>query len=95
MDHTVHLLFLHEGQDTFKVADIHLDEPVIGPVLDVLEVGKVARISKLIQVDDPVIRVFIHEQPYDVAADETGAAGDEDGSIAHRGKDDVCLFRKE
>ena len=94
MDHAVHMFILHEGQDTLEVADVHLDEPVVGPVLDVLEVREIARIGKLVQVDDPVVRIFVHEQPHDVAADETGAAGDEDGSIAHTGKDGVCLFRK-
>ena len=94
MDHAVHMFILHEGQDALEVADVHLDEPVVGPVLDVLEVREIARVGKLVQVDDPVVRVFVHEQPHDVAADETSAAGDEDGSIAHIGKDDVCLFRK-
>ena len=94
VDHAVHLLFLHQGEHALEVADVHLDEPVVGPVLDVLEIREIARVGELVQVDDPVLRIFVHEQPHDVAADEAGAAGNEDGSTFHIGKDDVCLFRK-
>ena len=93
MDHPVDMLLLHEGQYALEIADIHLDETVVGPVLDILEVREIARVSELVQVDDPVVRILVHEQPHDMAADEAGAAGNEDGSRFHKGKDDVCLFR--
>ncbi len=95
VDDAVHPFLLHEGQDALEIADVHPDEPVIGLVLDVPEVREVARIGELVQIDDPVVRVFIDQQPDHMAADETGSAGDNDGSIViHGGKDDVCLFRK-
>ena len=94
VDHPVHMLLQHEGKHPLEVADVHFDEPVVGPVFNVLEIREIARIGEFVQVDDPVVRILVHEQPHDMAADEAGAAGNEDGSIAHKGKDDVCLFRK-
>ena len=82
MDHAVHLFLTHEGEHALEVADVHLDEPVVGPVLDVLEVREIARVGEFVQVDDPVVRIFVHEQPHDVAADEAGAAGD-DNCLIH------------
>ena len=94
VDDAVHVVLGDDFEDRLEVADVGLDEGVVGLVLDVLEVREVARVGQLVQVDDPVVRILVHEQPYDMVADETGAAGDEDGStLAHTGKDDVCLFR--
>ena len=97
VDDAVHPVVGDDPQHRLEIADIGLDEEVVGPVLDVPEVREIARVGELVQVDDPVLRVFVHEQPHDVAADETGSAGDEDGSTHFhiRGKkDDACLFRK-
>ena len=81
VDDAVHVLLLHELEDTLEVADIHHHKAVIGLVLNVLEVGQIARISELIQVNDLILRVFIHKEPDHVAADEPRAAGDKDGSF--------------
>ena len=81
MDNAVHVLLLHEFEHALKVADVHLHETVVGLVLDVLEVLQVARIGELVQVDDPVLGVLVHEQAHDVTADEAGAAGDDKGFI--------------
>ena len=94
VDDAVHVVFGDDLQHRVEVADVGLDKGVVGLFLDILEVRKVAGIGQLVQVDDPVIRIIVHEQPHDMAADETGSAGDQDGSIAHTGTDDVCLFRK-
>ncbi len=45
-----------------EVADVAPDESVVPPLLDVREVGKVASIGQLVQVDNPVIGVFRHER---------------------------------
>ncbi len=81
VDDAVDLLFLHEFEDALKVADVHLHKPVVGLVLDVLQISQVTGIGQFVQVDDPVLRVLVDKQPYYVAANETGAAGDYDGSF--------------
>lgn len=80
MDDAVDMLFLHQFVNTVEIADIHLYETVIRFILDVLQVGQVASVSKLIEVDDPVIRVFVHEKANNVTADKTGAASDDNST---------------
>ena len=80
MDNAVDMLFLHQFVNTVEVADIHLYETVIRFVLNVLQVGQVASISKLVEVDDPVFRLFVHEKANNVTADETGAASDDNST---------------
>ena len=84
MDDAVHMFFLHQLQDALKVADVHLDKLVVGLVFNVLQVGQVTGIGELIQIDNPVLGVLIDEQPYDMAADETGSAGDEEGIVHYK-----------
>jgi len=79
VDDAAHLVFGDDLQYRVKVADVGLDKGVVGLVLDIPEVREVAGIGQLVQVDDPVIRILVHEQPHDVAADEAGTAGNEDG----------------
>ena len=77
----VDFFILHELVESVKVADIHLHELVVRLVFDVLEVCKVARISELIEVDNLVVRILVHEQANHVATNEACAAGDNDGSF--------------
>ena len=58
---TVDMLVLHQLVEGIEVADVHLHELIVGTVLDVLEVGKVTSIRKLVKVDDAVVRIFVHE----------------------------------
>ena len=63
---------LHAG----VVADVCPLENVVGRVLHVLQVGEVAGISQLVEVHNPVVRVFLYKQAHDVRADEAGTACD-------------------
>ena len=81
VDDAVDVLFLEELQDAVEIADVEADETVVRAVLDVLQVREVAGVGQFVEVDDPVLRVFVHEEPHDVRADETGAAGDDNGSL--------------
>jgi hypothetical protein len=71
------MLFLHQFVNTVEIADIHLYETVIRFILNVLQIGQVASVSKLIEVDDPVIRVFVHEKANNMTTDKTGTACDD------------------
>ena len=55
-------------QHLLEVADVRLYEGVVRRVLDVRQVC---------EVDDSVLGIFVDQQPYYMAADKTGSAGDE------------------
>ena len=74
MDDTVYLLVLHQLIEGVEVADIHLDKLIIGFVLDVLEVGKVAGIRQLVEADYFVLWIFVHEEANDMRANEACTA---------------------
>ena len=82
VDDAVYMLILHELVERVKVADIHLHELVVRLVLDILEVREVARIGQLVQVDNLVFRILVHEQAHHMASDKASAAGNDD--ILHR-----------
>ncbi len=88
VDDAVDVLFLHQLVDAIEITDVHLDELIVGLVLDVLEVGEVAGIGQLVEVDDLVFRVFVDEKSNDMAADEACATSDDDVSfVVH-----ICLI---
>ena len=78
VDDTIDLLFLHELVESLEVADVHLHELIVRLILDVLEVGKIAGIRQLIEVDDVILGIFVHEQANYVASDKACTAGDND-----------------
>ena len=77
--------FLEHLGHRFGIANIGLDEHVVRRVLDVAQVLQVTRVGQRIEVDDAVLRILGDEAAPDMAADESGTAGDEDGALkAHR-----------
>ncbi len=81
MDDAVHLFLLHQLIYTVEVADVHFYELVVGLAFHVLQVGQVARVGELIEVDDIIFRVLVHKQAHHMAAYESGSAGDNDVSL--------------
>ena len=71
----VHLLLSHQLKEGIKVADIHLHKSIVGSILDILEIGEVSRIGKLIQIDNLVIRILIYKKSYDMTPDKSGSTG--------------------
>ena len=57
----VDMLILHQLVESIEITDVHLNELIVWTILDVLEVGKVTSIRKLVKVDDTVIWIFVHE----------------------------------
>ena len=74
VDYSVHLFFLHQGIDSIEIADIHLDKAEIGLTLDILKISEVPGISEAVKAKDAVIGILVHEQAYNMAAYESGAA---------------------
>ena len=71
---TVNLLVLHQLIESVEVADVHLDKLIIWFVLDVLEVGKITSIRQLVEVDDAIVGILVHEEANDMRADEASTA---------------------
>ena len=74
VNNAVNLLVLHEFVEGIEVADVHLYELIVGLVFYVFQVGEVAGIGQLIEVDDVVLWVLVYEETYHMTADKTGAA---------------------
>ena len=66
MDDAIHLVVLHQLQHQVEITDIPLNESIVRLVLDVLEVSQVACVSQLVEVDDVILRIFVHEKSYNV-----------------------------
>ena len=75
VDHAVDAVFLKDSAHRLEVTDIGTHEHVVRGLLDVLQVGQVARVGQLVQVYDTVLGVLVHEKAHDVAPDEARAAG--------------------
>ena len=67
----------YELVEGVEVADIHLDELVVGTVLDVLEVGQIAGISQLVKIDDLVLGIFVDKEADHMASNESCTSGDD------------------
>ena len=74
MDDAIHLVVLHQFQHQVEITDITLYESIVRLVLDVLEVSQVTSVSQLVEIDDVILRIFVHEKSNYVRADETSTA---------------------
>ena len=66
MDDAIHLVVLHQLQHQVEIADVALNESIVRLVLNVLEVSQITCVSQLVEVDDVVLRIFVHEKSYHV-----------------------------
>ena len=73
MDDAIDLLVLHQLVEGIEVADIHFYKLVIGFVLDILQIGEVASIGQFVEVNDVIIRIFVHEQAHYMASNKACA----------------------
>ena len=76
VDDSIDLFVLHELVESIEIADIHLYKLVVRLVFDVLEVCKIARVSELIEVDNLVFGILVHEKANHMAPDKARTAGD-------------------
>lgn len=77
VDDAVHVILLHHLLHLLVVADVRFHEHIVFLVLNVLQVCQVSRIRQLVQVDDAVFRILVHEEANHMAADESGTAGNQ------------------
>ena len=77
VDDAVHVILLHHFLHLFVVADVRFHEHIVFLVFNVLQVRQVSRIRQLVQVDDTVFRILVHEEANHMAADESGTTGNQ------------------
>ncbi len=73
VDDAVYMLVLHQLVESLEVADVHLHELVVRTVLNILQVCQVAGVGQLVEIDDVILRVLVHEQAHHMAPYEAGA----------------------
>ena len=83
VDDAAYILLPHEGEHGIEITDIGLDKAIVGLVFHIGEIGKIAGVGKLVDVDYPVFGIFVDKKPDDVAPDETCAPCDNDGPDTH------------
>jgi hypothetical protein len=83
MHHRIHGVFPHRALHQFAVPDVALYERVPLVFLHIAQVLEVASISQRIVVHHADVRMVCKEVPNDVGPDESGAAGDEEGTVLH------------
>ena len=73
MYYAIDMLILHELIESIEVADIHLHKLVIRLILNILEVCQITSVSQLIQVDDIILRILVHEKTNNVRSDKSSS----------------------
>ena len=81
VDDQVGMLCLEQVIDRLPVGDGLLDEAEVGVGHDGGQSLQVAGVGEAVQTDDAVVRVGAEHIVDKVAADEAGAAGDDDSSL--------------
>ena len=64
MDDAIHLVVLHQFQHRSKSQISPLTKSIVRLVLNVFEVSQVACVSQLVEVDDVILVIFVHEKSY-------------------------------
>lgn len=77
VDDAVNIVFPHDVEHGIEVADVGFFKSVIGHVFDVFQILQIACIGQFVEVDNAIFRIFVDKQSDNMAADESGAAGDD------------------
>ena len=78
MYHPVNVILSEDRHDGIKITDISLDEGIVRLIGYIGEVVQVPRVCELIDIDDMIVGVLVHEQLYDMCADESRSSCDDD-----------------
>ena len=76
MDDAVYPVVADDAAHQLQVGDVALDERIVRPVFDVLEVCQVAGVGQFVKVDDVIFGIFFDKETHYVRSDESGASGD-------------------
>ncbi len=82
VDDAVDPVVADDAAHLIEIGDVSLNERVVRSALNILKIGKVAGVCKLVKIYDMIVRVFVDKQPDNVRSDESGTTGDQ--YIPHR-----------
>ncbi len=82
MDDAVDAVLCQQFPYPIEIADVGPYEPVVWGILDVFQIGEIARIGQFVEVDDEIVGVLRHEKPHDMRPDESRTARDEDAPFS-------------
>ena len=86
----VDMVMSEDCSNGVEVANISSHKGIVGRMLYVGKIGKVAGIGELVEVDNVIFGVLVYEKPHDMRADKPGTAGDEYIAFIHCSG---CLYR--
>ena len=81
MDDAVDPILPDDAPHLVEVGDVGAHEGVVGLILHIPEVGEIAGVGQLVEVDDAVFGIFVDEEADHVGADEARAAGYQDVAL--------------
>ena len=76
--HNIKLLLLKQIHDKGTVRDISFHKVIIWPVCHGRKRFQIARIGQKVQIHNLILRILIHHMVNKIAADKTGASGNQD-----------------
>ena len=75
VNHSVDVVFGEEFAYRIEIADVGTLENVVRFLLDVFQIREIAGIREFVEIDDAIVRIFVHEKSHDVRADKARTAG--------------------
>lgn len=84
MDNAVYVVLLKQVAYGVKITDVGFNESIVGLVFNVFEVGQIAGISQLVEVDDVVFGILVDKKSDYVAANKSGTASNEYVACIHK-----------
>ncbi len=77
VDHPVEKVRFKQLLNERGINNVALNKLVIGLVFNILQVGQITGISKLVEVNNVVLRILSNEQTYNVRANKPCTSGNE------------------
>ncbi len=85
VDDSAYIVAANGVGDKCRVADIAPDEDVVACRLYIAQIGRVAGVCQLVEVDSRAVGILADQMSYEVASDESGTARYEDVMLVHVG----------
>ena len=70
VDHSIYIIIVEYPPHLVKIANILFNEEIVGLSFHITQVVEITCIGQFIQVDNPVFRIFIDEQPHNARANK-------------------------
>ena len=77
VDNAVDRVLAHDLPHAVEITDVGPFEDVVRTILHILQIGQIARVCQLVEVDDTVIGILVYEEAHDMAPDKARTARDQ------------------